>query len=46
MESGDKSQKLRRYTQYREICPILTEAGRLTAKKFHNVENKEELIEN
>jgi hypothetical protein len=45
MESDDKAQESRRYTQYREICHILTEAGRLTAKKFHNAENKEELIE-
>jgi hypothetical protein len=45
MESDDKAQESRRYIQYREIRHILTEAGRLTAKKFHNAENKEELIE-
>jgi len=45
MEVDDKAQESRRYIQYREIRHILTEAGRLTAKKFHNAENKEELIE-
>jgi hypothetical protein len=45
MDSDDKAQESRRYIQYREIRHILTEAGRLTAKKFHNAENKEELIE-
>ena len=45
MESDDKAQETRRYIQYREIRHILTEAGRLTVKKFHKAENEEELIE-
>jgi hypothetical protein len=44
MKSNDNAQESRRYIQYREIRHILTEAGSLTAKKFKNAENKEELI--
>ena len=45
MKSNDNAQESRRYIQYREIRHILTEAGSLTAKKFKNAEDKEELIE-
>jgi len=45
MKSDDKAQESRKYIQYREIRHILTEAGRLTVKKFHTAENTDELIE-